>query len=78
MRERRLFGVPQFAATLREHNLNATRYQTADSGDAEGRCVAQKEISTRPQTFIRVRYGETDQMQYVYYGNYAMYYEVAR
>jgi acyl-CoA thioester hydrolase len=30
------------------------------------------------ETFIRVRYGETDQMQYVYYGNYAMYYEVAR
>lgn len=27
---------------------------------------------------IRVRYAETDQMQYVYYGNYAMYYEVAR
>jgi acyl-CoA thioester hydrolase len=30
------------------------------------------------QTHIRVRYGETDQMGYVYYGNYAMYYEVAR
>lgn len=30
------------------------------------------------ETHIRVRYGETDQMQYVYYGNYAMYYEVAR
>lgn len=30
------------------------------------------------QTHIRVRYGETDQMRYVYYGNYAMYYEVAR
>jgi acyl-CoA thioester hydrolase len=27
---------------------------------------------------IRVRYAETDQMAYVYYGNYAMYYEVAR
>ncbi len=27
---------------------------------------------------IRVRYGETDQMGYVYYGNYALYYEVAR
>jgi acyl-CoA thioester hydrolase len=25
-----------------------------------------------------VRYGETDQMGYVYYGHYAMYYEVAR
>lgn len=27
---------------------------------------------------IRVRYGETDQMGYVYYGNYAAYFEVAR
>lgn len=27
---------------------------------------------------IRVRYGETDQMGYVYYGNYPLYYEVAR
>jgi acyl-CoA thioester hydrolase len=30
------------------------------------------------ETSVRVRYGETDQMAYVYYGNYAMYYEVAR
>jgi len=30
------------------------------------------------ETNIRVRYGETDQMQYVYYGVYAMYYEVGR
>jgi acyl-CoA thioester hydrolase len=29
-------------------------------------------------TRVRVRYGETDQMGYVYYGNYAEYYEVAR
>ena len=27
---------------------------------------------------IRVRYAETDQMGYVYYGNYATYYEVGR
>ncbi|MGB0304138.1 MAG: acyl-CoA thioesterase [Flavobacteriaceae bacterium] len=27
---------------------------------------------------IRVRYGETDQMGYVYYGNYALYLEQAR
>ncbi len=27
---------------------------------------------------IRVRYGETDPMKYVYYGNYAEYLEVAR
>lgn len=30
------------------------------------------------ETKVRVRYAETDQMGYVYYGNYAMYYEVAR
>lgn len=27
---------------------------------------------------VRVRYGETDQMGYVYYGNYPLYYEVGR
>ncbi len=27
---------------------------------------------------IRVRYGETDQMGYLYYGNYSQYYEVGR
>lgn len=32
----------------------------------------------RFETKIRVRYGEVDQMGYVYYGNYALYYEVAR
>ena len=30
------------------------------------------------QTKLRVRYGETDQMGYVYYGNYAQYFEVGR
>jgi acyl-CoA thioester hydrolase len=30
------------------------------------------------ETQIRVRYAETDQMGYVYYGNYAVYFEVAR
>ena len=30
------------------------------------------------QVQIRVRYSETDQMGYVYYGNYAAYFEVAR
>ncbi len=29
-------------------------------------------------TQLRVRYADTDQMGYVYYGNYAAYYEVAR
>jgi|SRR5688572_6979218 acyl-CoA thioester hydrolase len=32
----------------------------------------------KSETTVRVRYGETDQMGYVYYGFYAMYYEVAR
>jgi acyl-CoA thioester hydrolase len=32
----------------------------------------------RSETTVRVRYGETDQMGYVYYGHYGMYYEVAR
>ena len=30
------------------------------------------------ESHIRVRYGETDQMGYLYYGNYAQYYEVGR
>ncbi|MBK7232830.1 MAG: acyl-CoA thioesterase [Saprospiraceae bacterium] len=30
------------------------------------------------QTAWRVRYAETDRMGYVYYGNYAMYYETGR
>jgi acyl-CoA thioester hydrolase len=30
------------------------------------------------ETQFRVRYGETDQMGYVYYGNYAEYFEVGR
>lgn len=30
------------------------------------------------ETQIRVRYGETDQMGYCYYGNYAQYFEVGR
>jgi acyl-CoA thioester hydrolase len=29
-------------------------------------------------TSLRVRYGETDQMGYCYYGNYAQYFEVGR
>jgi acyl-CoA thioester hydrolase len=30
------------------------------------------------ETHVRVRYAETDQMQVVYHGNYAQYFEVAR
>lgn len=29
-------------------------------------------------TQIRIRYGETDQMGYVYYGNYAQFFEIGR
>lgn len=32
----------------------------------------------KTETTLRVRYGETDQMGFVYYGNYAQYYEVGR
>jgi len=32
----------------------------------------------RHEVQIRVRYGETDQMGYLYYGNYAQYFEVGR
>ncbi len=32
----------------------------------------------KTQTNLRVRYAETDRMSYVYYGNYAIYFEVAR
>jgi len=30
------------------------------------------------KTELRVRYAETDQMSFVYYGNYAQYYEIGR
>lgn len=36
------------------------------------------ELSIREKTKLRVRYGETDQMGYCYYGNYAQYFEVGR
>ena len=32
----------------------------------------------KAETKLRVRYGETDQMGYAYYGVYAQYYEVGR
>ena len=32
----------------------------------------------RHETQKRVRYGETDQMGYLYYGHYALYYEIGR
>ncbi|MBC9813561.1 acyl-CoA thioesterase [Crocinitomicaceae bacterium CZZ-1] len=36
------------------------------------------ELLFENQTKLRVRYGETDQMGYCYYGNYAQYFEVGR
>lgn len=30
------------------------------------------------ETQVRIRYGETDQMGYCYYGNYAQFYEIGR
>lgn len=35
-------------------------------------------INFTHKTQLRVRYGETDQMGYCYYGNYAQYFEVGR
>lgn len=35
-------------------------------------------INFSHKTELRVRYGETDQMGYCYYGNYAQYFEVGR
>ncbi len=35
-------------------------------------------INFEHSTKLRVRYGETDQMGYCYYGNYAQYFEVGR
>jgi acyl-CoA thioester hydrolase len=36
------------------------------------------EFNFTQETKLRVRYGETDQMGYCYYGNYAQYFEVGR
>ena len=36
------------------------------------------DIQFKHTTSLRVRYGETDQMGYCYYGNYAQYFEVGR
>ncbi len=35
-------------------------------------------LKFKHETKLRVRYGETDQMGYCYYGNYAQYFEVGR
>ncbi|MCH2230741.1 MAG: acyl-CoA thioesterase [Crocinitomicaceae bacterium] len=35
-------------------------------------------VDFKSTTTLRVRYGETDQMGYCYYGNYAQYFEVGR
>ncbi len=41
------------------------------------RCAKYKKM-IKNENKLRVRYGETDQMGYVYYGNYAQYFEVGR
>lgn len=40
--------------------------------------IQNREILNCTETTLRVRYGETDQMGYCYYGNYAQYFEVGR
>lgn len=35
-------------------------------------------INFKSSTQVRVRYGETDQMGYCYYGNYAQFFEIGR
>lgn len=42
------------------------------------RITAKYKKMIKNEVKIRVRYGETDQMGYVYYGNYAEYFEVGR
>lgn len=39
---------------------------------------ANKPLDSQVPSLIRVRYAETDQMGYVYHGNFFMYFEVAR
>src|SRR5690554_911311 len=41
-------------------------------------CITFKILMIKSTTKLRVRYAETDQMGFVYYGNYAQYFEVAR
>ena len=41
-------------------------------------CIKEKVKMIHTTHTLRVRYGETDPMKYVYYGNYAEYLEVAR
>ena len=41
-------------------------------------CNSKNFFMTTFEIKIRVRYGETDQMGYVYYGNYAQYFEMGR
>lgn len=42
-------------------------------------CILQNKMQMQSHSLqFRVRYGETDQMGYVYYGNYAQYFEMGR
>jgi acyl-CoA thioester hydrolase len=40
--------------------------------------ILNRKLHIEHSTKLRVRYGETDQMGYCYYGNYAQYFEVGR
>ena len=40
--------------------------------------MVEMKYNLKHDTQVRVRYGETDQMGYCYYGNYALYLEVGR
>ena len=44
----------------------------------EKNLIIEQSVMYTFETSLRVRYGETDQMGYVYYGNYPLYYEVGR
>src|SRR5205085_5692732 len=55
----------------------ATSKHSQSSSAKAGRQKRRNSMYTS-ETKVRVRYGETDQMGYAYYGVYAMYYEVAR
>ncbi len=44
----------------------------------EGEIVEKMNYNYQNTIQLRVRYGETDQMGYCYYGNYAQYFEVGR
>ena len=66
-------GYHVFATNLKEHNRNAKKFHRALNKRKNLSLMLEDNIN------IRVRYADTDQMGFfVYYGNYAKYYEIAR